>query len=141
MIDCLSLFLVSSQSSNTPFYPQSAASEGVCPNSLLFRYFHLRLTFESIEELGSMSLVLPCNKWNHWSLFMLEHHRTLHFDFILRCHDTWKANQFVKCATHRWSYAKNIPHNFNKWVVIGIKLTIHVPLPTLNGTWDVDTLL
>jgi len=52
---CLSLFLVPSQSSNTPFYPQSAASQGMCFGSLLFRCFKSRLTFESIKELGSLS--------------------------------------------------------------------------------------
>ncbi len=39
VIKCLSFFLVPSRSSNTPFYPQSAASQGACPNSLLFRCF------------------------------------------------------------------------------------------------------
>jgi len=35
-----------------PLYPQSVASQGECLNSLLFRCFHLILTFESIKELG-----------------------------------------------------------------------------------------
>ncbi len=47
-----------------PFYPQSVASQGVCPNSLLFHYFHFRLTFESIKELGSASKELH-NKRNN----------------------------------------------------------------------------
>jgi hypothetical protein len=34
-----------------PFTPQSVVSQGTCPNSLLFRCFHLKLTFESIKEL------------------------------------------------------------------------------------------
>jgi hypothetical protein len=81
----LSIFLIPFRSSNTPFYlevlrakerasipysinfpspiselehallPRSVVSQGVCPNSLLFRCFHLRLTFESIKELGSAS--------------------------------------------------------------------------------------
>jgi hypothetical protein len=38
-----------------PLYPQSAASQGACPNFLLFRYFHLGLPFESIKEVGSAS--------------------------------------------------------------------------------------
>jgi hypothetical protein len=40
-----------------PFYPfkMLQARERV-PNFLLFRYFHLRLTFESIKDLGSTSL-------------------------------------------------------------------------------------
>jgi hypothetical protein len=36
---CLSLFLVPSQSSSMPLYPQSVASQGVCPDSLFFRCF------------------------------------------------------------------------------------------------------
>ncbi len=56
---CLSLFLVPSRSSSTPLYPQSATSQGACPDSLLFRYFQSRLTLESIKELGS-ALVCIC---------------------------------------------------------------------------------
>jgi len=54
---CLSLFLVPSQSSSMPFYPQSAVNQGTCYNSLLFHYFQFTLlTFESIKELGSLSI-------------------------------------------------------------------------------------
>ncbi len=52
---CLSFFLVPSQSSSIPLYPQSVASQGMCPNSLLFRCFQFRFRFESIKELGSAS--------------------------------------------------------------------------------------
>jgi hypothetical protein len=52
---CLSLFLVPSRSSSTPLYPQSAANQGVCLDSLFFSYFQFRLTFNSIKELGSTS--------------------------------------------------------------------------------------
>ncbi len=44
---------VSSWNSSTSFYPQSAMSEGECPNSLLFCCFHFIRTLESIKELGS----------------------------------------------------------------------------------------
>ncbi len=37
-----------------PSTPQSVVSQVVCPNFLLFRCFHLRFTFESIKELGSV---------------------------------------------------------------------------------------
>ncbi len=37
------------------FYPQSVVSQGTCLNSLLFRCFHFKLTFESMKELGSVS--------------------------------------------------------------------------------------
>jgi hypothetical protein len=39
-----------------PLYPRSAANQGACFDSLLFHYFHFRLTFESIKELGSASI-------------------------------------------------------------------------------------
>jgi hypothetical protein len=35
---------------------QSAASQRACFDSLLFRYFQFRLTFESIKEFGSVSM-------------------------------------------------------------------------------------
>ncbi len=38
-----------------PFYPQNVASQGACPNSLLFCCFHFIFTFESIKELASTS--------------------------------------------------------------------------------------
>jgi hypothetical protein len=37
-----------------PLYPQNVASQGACPNFLHFCYFHFRLTFESLEEGGSV---------------------------------------------------------------------------------------
>jgi hypothetical protein len=55
VIKCLSFFLVPSQSFSTPLYPQSVAKERV--PSLLFRYFHYKLTFECSKELGSASLI------------------------------------------------------------------------------------
>jgi len=55
MNDCLLLFLVPSRSSSTPLYPQRVASQGACPNSLLFHYFHFKFTFESIKELENAS--------------------------------------------------------------------------------------
>jgi hypothetical protein len=62
MIKCFSFFLIPSRSSNMPLYPQSVANQGTCPNFLLFRYFHLRFTFEFIEEVGGASLgVVICS--------------------------------------------------------------------------------
>jgi hypothetical protein len=55
MNKCLSFFLVPSQSSNTPLYPRSASNQGVCLDSLPFRCFHFRFSFESIKEFGSAS--------------------------------------------------------------------------------------
>jgi hypothetical protein len=85
--------------------------------------------------------VLPYNEQNQWSLFILKPHHTLHFDFILGYHNTWKMNEFVKCATIGWSYTKDILHNHNEWAVIGIKPIIHVPLPPQNGTWEFGCLV
>jgi hypothetical protein len=87
------------------------------------------------------TLVLPYNEQSHWSLFILEHHYTLHFDYIIRYDKTWKENQFVKCATFGWSYAKGISHNFNEWVIIGIGPIVNVPLPSHNGTWECGYLV
>jgi len=66
--DCSSFFLIPFRSSNTPLYSQSAANQRACPNSLRFRCFHLRYTFESIKELGRGSFSL--NDFNQ-SLFLL----------------------------------------------------------------------
>jgi hypothetical protein len=42
---------------HTPL-PPKCCDQGVCPDSLLFRWFQFRLTFESIKELGSVSLLI-----------------------------------------------------------------------------------
>jgi len=39
-----------------PLYPQNAANQGVCLNSLLFHYFHFKLMLEFIKEIGSVSI-------------------------------------------------------------------------------------
>jgi hypothetical protein len=44
-----------------PLYPQSVMSQGVCPNSLPFHFFHFRFIFESIKELGSVSVSVIAN--------------------------------------------------------------------------------
>jgi hypothetical protein len=67
LINRLSLFLLPSQSSNTPFYPQSVASQGACFDSLLFCCFHFRLSFESIKELGTTSTqICKTIPWEDW---------------------------------------------------------------------------
>jgi hypothetical protein len=47
-----------SELQHTPLPFQSAASQGTCPDSLLFRYFQFGLTFESIKELGGVSFYM-----------------------------------------------------------------------------------
>ncbi len=59
---CLSLFLAPSQSSNTFFYPQSVSKPKSVLNFLVFCCFQFGLTFESIQELGGASVVLPIGK-------------------------------------------------------------------------------
>jgi hypothetical protein len=41
VVKCLSFFLVSSRNSNTPFYPQSVASQGACPQPFTISLFSL----------------------------------------------------------------------------------------------------
>jgi hypothetical protein len=67
MSSCTSIAMMSSN--DFWFVSQSVVSWGACPNSLLFRYFHLTFIFQSIKELGSASLVSlwlamarPCTK-------------------------------------------------------------------------------
>jgi hypothetical protein len=45
---------------HAPLPPQSAANQGTCPDSLLFRCFQFGLTFEFIKKLGSASYGLAC---------------------------------------------------------------------------------
>jgi hypothetical protein len=63
-----------SRSFDTPLYPRSAMSQGVYPNSLSFRCFHVGLVVESIKELGGASwmsptLVICSHKCGHMSHF------------------------------------------------------------------------
>jgi hypothetical protein len=48
-------FLSPFRSSSTPLYPRSASNQGMYPNSISFRYFHLELAVESIKELRGVS--------------------------------------------------------------------------------------
>jgi len=53
-----------------PLYPQNAMSQGTCPNSLLFCYFHLKFIFESIKELGSTTDVISLSFSFHSCAFL-----------------------------------------------------------------------
>jgi hypothetical protein len=67
-----------------PFYPQSVVSQGVCPNSLFFRCFHLRLTIESIKELVSASrMVLWIKKSSTQVYFQEVMHYTISFYVLI----------------------------------------------------------
>jgi hypothetical protein len=64
------LVVGTSRSSSTPFYPQSVMSQGACPDSLLFHYFHFKLTFESIKEFRNASIGIFQNTWViNWILY------------------------------------------------------------------------
>jgi hypothetical protein len=95
MNDCyLSLFLISSQNSSTPLYPQSVKSQRVCPNSLLFRYFHPILPFEFIKELGSTS---------HWALNCI--HLCNHTSFRTKLEMTYQnLNKKLHKFITRWRF-------------------------------------
>ncbi len=86
-------------------------------------------------------LAFQYNEQNHQSIFLLEHNSTLHFNFIFGYHNTWKANQFVKCAMFEWSYAKGILHNLmNGWLLTLSQLYMsHCPHKMEHG--NVDTQL
>jgi hypothetical protein len=64
VISCLSFFLFPSRSSNTPLYPWSVTIQGACLDSLFFRCFHCRLSFESVKELGNASPIVYKQKFN-----------------------------------------------------------------------------
>jgi RsiW-degrading membrane proteinase PrsW (M82 family) len=89
VIKCLLISLVPSRSSNTPLYPQSATSQGACPDSLLFDCFHFKLVIESIKELGSTSYAFVWRSilrtW--WTLFLLIP-RNLPIFWSLLAHET-----------------------------------------------------
>jgi hypothetical protein len=107
--DCLSFFLVPSQSSNMPLYPQSAVSQKVCPNSLLLRCFHFKLTFESIKELGNASFWLGKSLWKqHTSIETISHMGiTCCVEVIWFSHNFDSHNSFRIISSCRFTYANS----------------------------------
>ncbi len=73
---CFSFFLVPiPEFHHAPLPPQSATSQGACPNFLFFHCFCLRLTFECIKELRNTSTTLPWSlmdmyitSWRSWRI-------------------------------------------------------------------------
>jgi hypothetical protein len=66
VIKCLSLFLIPFRSSNTPLYPQSVASQGVCPLLLTLLLFSLQThiwvyqgAWERVREFRGSHLGIP----------------------------------------------------------------------------------
>jgi hypothetical protein len=46
--------------------------------------------------------------WNHWSLYILEEKKTIHFDSILGYHDNPSALQFSKNVQRAWAISKGL---------------------------------
>ncbi len=46
--------------------------------------------------------------WNHWSLYILEEKRTIHFDSILGHHDNPLVWQFSKNVQRAWAISKGL---------------------------------
>ncbi len=46
--------------------------------------------------------------WNHWSLYILEEKRTIHFDSILGHHGNPSALQFSKNVQKTWAISKGL---------------------------------
>ncbi len=99
---CWSILLVPSRSSSMPLYPQSALSQGTCPNSLLFHCFHFIFIFECIKELGSAS---PNMVWkNIFNVYFGYVQSLTQIKNVFPCskHSNLKNGQylfFTKCAT------------------------------------------
>jgi hypothetical protein len=85
--------------------------------------------------------VVPYFERSHWTLFMLESNRTFHFDSIHGFHNTSWANWFVKCVELGWEYTKGIPLNSSQWVMINLKLIIHVLVHLEKGSWEFGYLV
>ncbi len=75
-------------------------SQGMCPNFLLFRCFHFRLTFESIKELGSTSniskhirMANQCLYFVNWDAFIINNLCWIQHVFVFPCNfskiNTW----------------------------------------------------
>jgi hypothetical protein len=75
VIKCLSFFLVLFWSSSMPFYPQSVASQGACPDSLFIHCSHFIFTFESIKEFGGVSLGWGVGRMTSKSITLTDLHK------------------------------------------------------------------
>jgi hypothetical protein len=119
----LSIFLVPSQSSSTPLYPLSAASQRACPNSLFFCCFHLRLTFESIKELGSASRWVRFEYPLSYILFGVKNDIYLFVKIKNPCFEILKTNfkDQISCQNAKIKI-------FDSFTMIKIKMLVNEPL-------------
>ncbi len=106
MIKCLSFFLLPSRNSNMPLYPPSVVSQGTCPDSLFIRCCHFKLVFESINELGSASLIMVCSiqKIKHvFIVDLLPHgHQTSHVLQLITSHRTLQFLSPIRLIMRQW---------------------------------------
>jgi hypothetical protein len=54
------------------------------------------------------TVIAPYLAWNHWSLYILEEKRTIHFDLIPRHRDNPPALQFSKNVRRTWAISKGL---------------------------------
>jgi hypothetical protein len=62
---------------HAPLPPQSATSQGACPDSLLFCWFPFGLTFESIKEPGGVSGSVEEVLWESSDLLALNFNKSI----------------------------------------------------------------
>ncbi len=99
-----------------PLQPQSAVSQGTCPNSLFFRCFQFRFTFESIKELGNASNRLKTiATW----IPLISHLNFLHnYHVIIQALNTTSLRQHYEDINH--------DHNLQMFYILCvIKTRIH----------------
>jgi len=53
-------------------------------------------------------VIAPYLVWNHWSLYILEDKRTIHFDLIPGHHDNPLALQFSNNVQRAWAISKGL---------------------------------
>ncbi len=53
-------------------------------------------------------VIAPYLAWNHWSLYILEEKRTIHFDLILGHHDNPTTLQFSKNLQRKCAISKGM---------------------------------
>jgi hypothetical protein len=112
-----------------PFYPQSATSKGMCPNSLLLCCFFFRLTFESIKEVGSAS---PSFNFKYPSMCVHTSHQPYGYSFFTL--HSWQRTHKSSCCS-LWYFCC---HCVRCWLPHGMKTTTrasfnHVQLLLLMG--------
>jgi len=92
MIDYLSFFLFPSQSSNTPFYPQSFVNQGACPNFLLFAVFTSDSHLSLLRSLGPHHL---------WTISLVQEYDWISVALMNDC-PFQECNQNLVALANEW---------------------------------------